>query len=234
MKPPSPPAVTHQLRLALPRGAEGSLRDYLPGPNLEPLQALREVSSGRLRGSLHLWGAAATGKSHLLRAMCSEFPFGAARWLEETPEKLTDRTECGLTCVDNLELLAGQPQKERGLLTLYDTIRARGGILLTASRVAPAQLPLQLPDLRSRISWGLVFRLRHLSDAELAELLRCRAQRRGLRMPEAAAHYLLRRAPRDLHSLCALLDRLDQATPGRHRRLDIPFLREQLAAAGHS
>ncbi len=45
-------------------------------------------------------------------------------------------------------------------------------------------------------------------------------------MTEEVANYLLTRFPRDMHSLFALLDRLDTATLAAQRRLTIPFLRD--------
>jgi DnaA family protein len=61
-------------------------------------------------------------------------------------------------------------------------------------------------------------------------VLRLRAQRRGLELPEETARYLLRRVPRDLRSLCALLETLDVASLASQRRLTVPFIREVLAS----
>jgi DnaA family protein len=36
------------------------------------------------------------------------------------------------------------------------------------------------------------------------------------------------RLPRDMHSLCAVLDRLDEAALAAQRRLTVPFLRQVL------
>jgi DnaA family protein len=49
-------------------------------------------------------------------------------------------------------------------------------------------------------------------------------------LSEEAAAYLVHRLPRDLHSLFAVLDRLDEASLAAQRRLTIPFLREALEA----
>jgi DnaA family protein len=60
--------------------------------------------------------------------------------------------------------------------------------------------------------------------------LQLRAARRGLDLSEEAALYLVHRLPRDLHSLFAVLDQLDEASMVAQRRLTIPFLREALEA----
>jgi DnaA-homolog protein len=59
--------------------------------------------------------------------------------------------------------------------------------------------------------------------------LQIRAARRGLELADEAALFLVRRLPRDMHSLCDVLDRLDAASLVAQRRLTVPFLREALA-----
>jgi len=47
-------------------------------------------------------------------------------------------------------------------------------------------------------------------------------------LPRETADYLLKRVPRDLGSLLALLDALDEASLAAQRRLTIPFIRDAL------
>ena len=69
-----------------------------------------------------------------------------------------------------------------------------------------------------------------LDDSGRAEVLRLRAQRRGLQLEDAAIDWLMRRVDRDLASLTALLDRVDRASLAAKRRITVPFLREVLGA----
>jgi DnaA family protein len=62
------------------------------------------------------------------------------------------------------------------------------------------------------------------------EALEQRAGRRGHELPREAAVYLVHRMPRDMHSLCGVLDRLDEAALAAQRRLTVPFLRQVLEA----
>ena len=50
-----------------------------------------------------------------------------------------------------------------------------------------------------------------------------------LELSDDAAEFLLRRLPRDMHTLCAALDQLDYASLAAQRKLTLPFLREALA-----
>jgi len=67
-----------------------------------------------------------------------------------------------------------------------------------------------------------------LDDDGRAEVLRLRAQRRGLQLDTAAIDWLLKRVDRDLGSLTALLDRLDRESLAAQRRVTVPFLRQVL------
>ena len=94
----------------------------------------------------------------------------------------------------------------------------------------PDGVPLTLPDLRSRLSQCVRIALAPLDDQGRREVLRLRAQRRGLALDEAALEWLLKRVDRDLGSLTALLDKLDRESLAAQRRVTVPFLRQILGA----
>lgn len=182
---------------------------------------------------LVLCGEPGTGKTHLLEATCraaqaqghAPLYIPLAHKADFTTALLEDVEQVPLVCLDDVDAIAGDAVWEAALFTLYEHLRAQGGMLIVAARSRPATLGLKLADLATRLSAGLVYPLQPLSDAEKIAALRLRAQRRGLEMTEEVANYLLTRSPRDMHSLFALLDKLDTATLAAQRRLTIPFLR---------
>jgi len=182
---------------------------------------------------LYLWGEPGTGKTHLLEAACraaqeqghAPLYVPLADKANLTTALLEDIEQVPLVCVDDVDAIAGDATWEAALFALYEHLRAHGGMLILAARSGPVATGLKLADLATRLAAGLVYQLQPLSDAEKIAALRLRAQRRGLEMTEEVANYLLTRFPRDMHSLFALLDRLDTATLAAQRRLTIPFLR---------
>jgi DnaA family protein len=102
------------------------------------------------------------------------------------------------------------------------------GRLYVASTAPPASLRFRLPDLRSRLLAARVHQLHELDEEGQLEALERRASRRGLELSRDAAAYLVHRMPRDMHSLCGVLDRLDEAALAAQRRLTVPFLRQVL------
>jgi DnaA family protein len=51
------------------------------------------------------------------------------------------------------------------------------------------------------------------------------AEQRGLELSDEVANFLLRRLPRDMHTLCSFLDELDIASLTAQRKLTVPFVR---------
>jgi len=137
-----------------------------------------------------------------------------------------------LVCLDDFERVAGDEHWERALFRLVNGLYLAGGRLVVAAAGAPAEVGIRLPDLLSRCQALTRFRLRYLDDEERLEALRARAAFRGFDLPADTARYLLRRVPRDMGRLMALLDRLDTASLAASRRLTIPFVRKVLGEAG--
>lgn len=216
--------------------------DYLePGPNAEPLAALRELALGRRGGPIYLSGAAGLGKTAAVYAALQEAQ-GAGRRAGYLPlrelaaattvnQRLEGLERLDLLCVDDVEAAAGQPVLQTALFELYNRLRDTGGRWAATGSGLPAELGLALPDLVSRLRWGLVYELRPLSDEQCIGALQRQARARGLGLSAEVAHYLLRREQRDLPHLMALLDRLDGAALAAQRRLTIPFVRDCLGGA---
>jgi DnaA regulatory inactivator Hda len=149
--------------------------------------------------------------------------------LEDAAGRLRDALQAfehaDLVALDGLDAVAGDREDEIALFDAHNRARDAGRTLLYAARIAPDALELVLPDLRSRLSQCARIALEALDDAGRAEVLRLRAQRRGLQLEDAAIDWLLKRVDRDLVSLTGLLDRLDRESLAAQRRLTVPFLR---------
>jgi len=213
------------------RWRDGSVfATFVLGPNAQVVQALVDNTFT----PVWLWGPTATGKTHLLQATCAragELGRTAAYFpLQEDfpPDALMGCEQLDLVCIDDVQRIAGDEAWERALFVLYNAMQENRRRLLFASTRAPAAIEWRLPDLRSRMTAALVFQLRPLSEPEQIEVLRLRARARGLELQDEAATYLLRRLPRDLRSLCELLEKLDIASLAANRRLTVPFIREVL------
>lgn len=241
--PADPARYGRQLTIDFGQSRMPGLAEFVAGANGEAVAAVRQVCrlgttpARQRRQCLYLWGPAGTGKTHLLRAACMALhreglptAYMETRATLPRPGELREWARHALLCIDGLDRIAGNRDWEVALYDLYERMREQDHVLLTASRRAPADLPLCLPDLASRLSWGLVYRLKPLeTDDERLEALMLRARACAFTLPEDAAHYLLRRFPRDMHTLCGLLERIDSASLASGQRVTLRAVRAYLA-----
>ena len=230
-----------QLPLALRFPPDQRFESFVAAPEgaLAQLHALacgRNDAGGAVAG-IFIAGPAATGKTHLLLAACAEAEAAGRRTaylpLAAAAGRLRDALDAfehaDVVALDGLDAVAGNREDEVALFDAHNRASDAGRSLLYAARVAPDALELVLPDLRSRLSQCARIALEPLDDSGRAEVLRLRAQRRGLQIDEAAIDWLLKRVDRDLVSLTTLLDRLDRESLAAQRRLTVPFLRQLLS-----
>lgn len=174
-----------------------------------------------------------SGKSHLLQAAChlAEQNRRAAVCvsLEELrpfgPDALGGLDANDLVCLDDLDRIAGRADWEEAVFHLYNRVGDEGGQLVISLSNLPAELPFVLPDLISRLRHGLLVQMGINRDDDRLRILTARAEQRGLVMAEDVAAFILKRAPRRLADLLAVLDQLDDNSLKAQRRLTIPFVK---------
>ncbi len=182
---------------------------------------------------IYLWGAKGSGKSHILQAYTAMFESpGCYLPLSDIKtygtEALEGLSELDLVCLDDIDEIAGNRAFEEQLFHLYNQVRDSGKMLLISGEHAPLHSPIQLPDLRSRLAWGLVYQIKSLSEEATLELLQMRAKEKGLRLAPQVAQYLLTHTHRDLSALMQVLERLDKASLLQKRKITIPLVKEVL------
>ena len=193
-----------QLALAISPPPAPTLDNFVPGENAELHARLRELAAGSLAESIvYLWGEPGSGRSHLLNACARP----------------------GVIVADDVESLDDARQID--LFHRINEARGTGGTVLAAGNAPPARLAVR-EDLRSRLGWGLVYRVKMLTDAERAVYLSTEAERRGMRLADDVVWYLLARVRRDLASLGAILELLDRTSLEQKRQVTLPFVREAL------
>lgn len=228
--------MSRQLPLGLQLKASARFPNFVPGPNQEAVIQLQRTANGEGEPFVVCWGAAGCGKTHLLQASCHRADARSRRAaylsLRDTaalhPAVLESWENYDLVCLDDLDAVVGDGAWEEALFHLYNRISEHHGTLVVSARAAPAQLGIVLPDLLSRLGWGLVYQLKPLNDEQRMQALQLRARQKGCEMPAETASYLLRRLPRDMPALFDLLDRLDVASLVAQRRLTVPFVKSVL------
>lgn len=229
-------ALLQQLPLNVQLRDDATLANYLFS---ESNLALRGVLEGLLGDEadsiVYLHGPNDSGKSHLLQACCRLADTGQALYLPMSelvhypPEEVLQGVEAmSLVCLDDIDAVLGDEDWELSLFHFYNRAREAGCRLLVSANSAPRVLAVELADLASRLSWGLVYRLTAPDDNERMAILCFRAERRGLHLSPEVASYILDRAPRSVSNLLEVLENLDKASLVEQRALSIPFVKKAL------
>nr|WP_242602163.1 DnaA regulatory inactivator Hda [Legionella nagasakiensis] len=228
--------MNQQLALAIQLNDEATLSDFCWRGNDLLRQQLQNILYNSGERMLYLWGGSGSGKSHLLQGCCQAvnsahtiiyLPLSHLHeWGPQVIDGIDGQT---LVAIDDIDIIASNKEWEEAIFHLYNRVRDNDQtILIITGKTPPANLPLHLPDLRSRLGWGLVIQINELNDEDKIQTLRIRANKRGFDLPFNVGQFLLNRCARNMHDLLALLNRLDEASLMAQRKITIPFVKNIL------
>ncbi|WP_109427784.1 DnaA inactivator Hda [Aggregatibacter kilianii] len=226
-----------QLPLPIHQSDDETLENFYAENNLLLLNSLQKNFLQLHQQFFYLWGNKGSGKSHLLKGVCQHYlaqqrpalyvPLNKAQYF--SPAVLENLEQQALVCLDDLQAVIGNAEWEVAIFDLINRVRETGRTLLIMSAdQSPANLPVQLPDLASRLTWGEVYQLAPLNDKQKIDVLQKAAYQRGIELPDETANFLFKRLERDMKTLFNALEKLDQASLQAQRKLTIPFVKEIL------
>ena len=233
---PAPAGTDRQLPLAFSRLDIYDFASYLPGANGDAVERLLNTALGRGAKNIYLWGKQGAGKSHLLQAACKlaaadQRPCAyvpLALLGDARPEILASLDELSLVCMDDLDAVAGKDEWEVAMFNLFNRLKDADIPLVMSARNSPSGIPICLPDLKSRLTWDLSFRLQPMDESLKMIALKRRAEARGFALSDSVMEYLIRRVNRDTHNLFRWLDRLEVHSLVAQKKLTVPFVKRIL------
>ena len=227
-----------QLPLPIHQSDDETLENFYAENNLLLLNSLQKNFLQLHQQFFYLWGNKGSGKSHLLKGVCQHYlaqqrpalyvPLNKAQYFSLAV--LENLEQQALVCLDDLQAVIGNAEWEVAIFDLINRVRETGRTLLIMSAdQSPVNLPVQLPDLASRLTWGEVYQLAPLNDKQKIDVLQKAAYQRGIELPDETANFLFKRLERDMKTLFNALEKLDQASLQAQRKLTIPFVKEILS-----
>lgn len=231
--------VSRQLTLPIGLKDTESFDSFIAGQNVQACSHLNtlvsQVDTNKVTNWLtYLFSDSGMGKSHLLYATCqkaelsgkSSFYLSFKEKQYMSPDVLLGLEHYRLICLDDIEKLCGENTWQIAVFDLINKVKEQNNsCLVITGNQPPQQLSLELPDLISRLSWGTNFQLYSLSDEQRQQALIVKAQHRGLSMSKDVAKYLVNHWQRDMPSLIASLNILDEKSLQQQRKLTIPFVK---------
>jgi DnaA-homolog protein len=233
-----------QIALDIGLHSAPSFANFLVGPNAGVLQHLKLWAAAASRSPVpcYLWGASASGKTHLLQSAVAALKSQglAVGWLDASMYEPPAYQEAWSAVVmDDVHLYTAVQQ--HAAFNWFVNAQTHQHWVLAAGDTAPAGLKLR-EDLRTRLGWGHgfevlqlgepgwghVFGLQVMSEPERRAVLRQEADARGVFLSDEVMDFILKRFSRDLGSLMQLLDQLDGYALQTQRAITIPLVKSML------
>jgi chromosomal replication initiator protein len=227
--PPAPPAARPREASdspePLPHAQEHLFERFVSGPGsalaLEAARAVARGEAGRCN-PLFLVGGTGSGKTHLCRAIHGAVGSAALyRSSEEFTSEVTDALRSGqmprirqryrrlanMLILEDVQFLAGKRATQAELFHTLDHLMSHGRAVVLSADRQPSELDELDPKLRSRMASGLVARIGPPESQTRRAILRERAARGGVRVPDECLELL---AERELASVRDLIAGLNQ------------------------
>ena len=216
---------------------DSRFEDFVVGPNKAVVEALKHMPD-EPGSHVFLHGGEGSGKTHLLNALCHEtrerggraFYLALKRLPKDAIASLQGLEKLDLVCVDDLHVIAGDEAWEEALFHCFNRIREANGRLLISSRNQLSALDIGLPDLASRLAWGLRLPLIPLEDHDKLKVISMHSDALGFSLSEEVQQYLLKHHERSMAALIQTVENLHQAALVTKRRITVPLAREVLKA----
>ena len=190
-----------QLLLDIHPKIKKSFDNFITGQNKECIKSLKDFISNSNVQFMYLWGEDGCGKTHLRLAVESH----------------------GIKTIDDIHLIDQNQQIE--IFNLFNQFKEANKKLLITGADSPNNMNL-IPELSSRLSWGLVYQIRSLSDNEKIMALKNYVNEKNMAISENVIDYCYRNLRRDLHSLMATFESLDHWSLKTKRPVTIPLLKD--------
>ncbi len=227
-----------QIPLPLTPRRDSRLEDFIAGPNAAVIEALKQLLE-EPGSNVFLHGEEGSGKTYLLNALCLEtrerqgraFYLALKRLPQDAVASLQGLEDLDLVCVDDLHAIAGDPVWEEALFHCFNRVRKANGSLLISSRLPLSALDIGLPDLASRLAWGLRLPLKPLADEDKLAVIARHSNALGFELSAEVQQYLLKHHERSMSSLLQTVEKLHQVALTNKRRITVPLAREVLQAA---
>jgi len=209
-----------------------TFESFFIGENSALIEALKDED----QKLIWITADSGNGKTHLLSSLCNEYDSFDKRIQYLNMDEIKDYSSeiieglegLDLIAIDAMDSVIGQHSWEEKLMHLYESILNTNTRLIIASKETPKGLDFKIPDLASRFSLSLLFRVKPLDDDGLVFAAQHHAKARGFELPDDSAKFIIKRTARTVTSLMDILDTLDYESLSSQRKLTIPFVKSIL------
>lgn len=180
-----------------------SLENFVIGDNFEAISVIKKFTTDKNLQFFYLWGVQGSGKSHLSSVVKKN----------------------NILVIEDIESMNDIEQIQA--FSIFNNCKENGKKLFITGSNSPNNMGLR-SDLASRLSWGIVYQIKALTDNEKKLALLNHSKQKGMSSNVKVIEYCMKNLKRDLHYLIATLDALDNWSLKTKKPMTIPLLKKLL------
>ena len=217
---------------------KASFKNFFCSPdNSELISRLSELVANKNPDELIINGAAGSGKSFLMQAICNELSSSGKQFafipmskaINMGVEIFQNLASLDAVCIDDLQLILSKGEWEIALFNLINECQQSDcSLILSLGGNQSLEDIAQLPDLLSRIKRMEYMKLQTVQDEYLNQALDFVSQKLDINLEKAELDFLLKHQAREFSLLVDNLIALDKQAASLKRKITIPLMKETL------
>ncbi len=228
-----------QKPLPLELRSKYSFDTYYDFYNAESVGLLKGLAKGNADYAIwYCWGAASSGKSHLIKAMCEQANVNnnSCYYLDLSKKNLVPEILEGLdvfdiVCLDAIDSIISADNWQLALFNFINQMMTNNKIVLLVSQKNVKEHRLKLKDLTSRMAWGINIKINAPKKQHINPLFCFKAAQMGLEMGTDVARYLENYVSADIKKIVAVLTQInEQALSQKKKNITVSFVKKLLVA----
>ena len=217
---------------------KASFENFFCSPdNAELITRLNDLVVNKNADELIINGAAGSGKSFLMQAICNELSSSGKQFafmpmskaINMGVEIFQNLASLDAVCIDDLQLILSKAEWEIALFNLINECQQFGcSMILSLGGNQSLEEIAQLPDLLSRIKRMEFMKLQAVQDEFLNQALDFVSQQLDINLEKTELEFLLKHQTREFSFLVDNLITLDKQAASLKRKITIPLIKETL------
>ncbi|GJM19701.1 MAG: chromosomal replication initiator protein DnaA [Phycisphaeraceae bacterium] len=242
--------VAHSGTDNLPVSPDYDFDSFVVGPNNRLAHAAARgvcESPGSAYNPLFIHGGVGLGKTHLLQAVCLEIrqrtPDATivfisceaflTRFMDAVQNgKMTafrdQFREADVLLIDDIHFLSSRDRTQEEFFHTFNALHQAGKQIILSSDAPPEEIPDLEERLVSRFQWGLVAKVDRPGFDTRVEILKRKAQQRGLKLPDDVACHVAARLQTHIRQLEGALSTLAMNAAVEERDIDLELAQRAL------
>ncbi len=239
---------------ALPINPDFGFETFVIGPNNEFAQAAAiavSASPGRAYNPLFIHGDVGMGKTHLLQAICLRVKrsrpdstvvyISCDGFMSQFLAAVQDGTmsdfrqrfrNVDLLVIDDIQFLAKRDRTQEEFFHTFNSLYQNNRQIILSSDVPPEEIPQLEQRLVSRFKWGLVANIQAPSYETRIEILRSKAELRGVELDNKVICYIAQHMDSNIRELESAITMLQMQSSVTGSAIDLELAQDVLSGMG--